>query len=104
MKTIKATIPCEQQLLTSPAWGRIFEGLKRRYLRDLWLHTPVHLEEGRDEIGGRWLRQSITYTVLREDATMHFTITGPWCCMEPDRTIGGWPAKVRTASIYGTTA
>lgn len=92
MRTIRATIPCSQQLLTSPAWGRILEGLKRRYLRDLWLYTQVHLEECRDELGDRWLRQSITYTVIREDATIYLRIVGPWQCMAPHRRITGWPA------------
>lgn len=94
MKTIKATITCEQQLLTSPARGRIFEGLKRRYLRDLWLHTPIHVEWGAAQDGSRWARNRVTYTVIRDDLTAHYTIVGPWVCMERDRYTDGRPAWI----------
>lgn len=85
MKTIRATIPCSEQLLTSPAWGRIFEGLKRRYLTNLWLHTPMSTQWGHDEEGNLYSRNRVTYTVIREELTAHYTIVGPWVCCTRER-------------------
>ena len=87
MKTIRTCFTINQQLLTSPEWGRVFEPIRNRYGRDLWLYRPLHVTEGRDQYGTRWCRKKITYVVDRPNARMFITIRGPWECTDPAR----WP-------------